>query len=594
MNSVLNFLIKLKADSGNVLSVARQATRQLDEISGRATTVGARLREAFSFSNFKSSLMSIPGIQFLMNPYTLIASGIGAVTKLGMEAEQTSVSFEVLVGSEEKAAGMLRQLDEFAANTPFNKLQLTQNAQQMLNFGVASDKVMGYLQQLGDISGGNAERLSSLSLVFGQVSASGKLMGQDLLQFINAGFNPLKELETMTGKSYKELQELMSKGEITFDHVAAAMAHATGEGGKFEGMMDKQSQTLGGRFSTMMDSLMQTAVSLFDKIKEPLGGLLDLINMLIPPIASVFTFLFSAMGSVIKFVMDWKTELGYLAVVVGAGTLAFNLHAIAIGAMTGVIKVVTGVIKVVTAVTKAWEGVQWLLNIALNANPIGIVITVIAALVAAVVYCWNKFAGFRAFILTMWDVFKGLGEIIKTFVIDRFKEILGGLGDLGDAILKLFSGDFSGAKDSALSGFKKLSGAESSMAAAKKIKELYTSSWEKNYAEQTAKEKEDKTEEQSGGIAAPGLSGSPDMAFGDGSGGGGGKGGNGGKGGGGGRKTAEDIATGGTRNTSINMNISKFFDCINVYMNDKTDTAELERVVLQSINRSLAIATSTE
>ena len=93
---------------------------------------------------------------------------------------------------------------------------------------------------------------------------------------------------------------------------------------------------------------------------------------------------------------------------------------------------------------------------------------------------------------------------------------------------------------------------------------------------------------QGGGIAAPGLSGSPDMAFGDGS------GGSGGKGGGGGRKTAEDIATGGTRNTSINMNISKFFDCINVYMNDKTDTAELERVVLQSINRSLAIATSTE
>ena len=129
MNSVLNFLIKLRADSGNVLSVAQKTTRQLDEISKRATTVGARLREAFSFSNFKSSLMSINGMQFLMNPYTLIASGIGAVTKLGMEAEQTSVAFEVLVGSEDKAAGLLRQLDEFAANTPFNKLQLTQNAQ---------------------------------------------------------------------------------------------------------------------------------------------------------------------------------------------------------------------------------------------------------------------------------------------------------------------------------------------------------------------------------------------------------------------------------------------------------------------------------
>lgn len=50
--------------------------------------------------------------------------------------------------------------------------------------------------------------------------------------------------------------------------------------------------------------------------------------------------------------------------------------------------------KVVAAVTKVWEGVQWLLNIAMNANPIGLVITAIAALVAGVVYCWNKFAGF--------------------------------------------------------------------------------------------------------------------------------------------------------------------------------------------------------
>lgn len=577
MDSVLKFLIKLQADSGNVLTVARQTTRQLDEITRKANTVGARLREAFSFSNFKSSLMSIPGMSFLTNPYTLIASGIGAVTKLGMEAETTATAFEVLVGSEEKAAGLLKQLDKFAADTPFNKLQLTQNAQQMMNFGVASDKVMGYLGQLGDISGGNAERFSSLSLVFGQVSASGKLMGQDLLQFINAGFNPLKELQAMTGKSYKELQELMSKGEITFDHVAAAMANATGEGGKFHGMMEKQSQTLGGRWSTMIDTIQQKALGLFEKIKEPLGGLLELVNMIIPPIVSAFEILFSIIGGVINFILKFKTELGYLAVVVGVATVAFKAKTIALYGLVGAI-------KVVSAVTKVWEGVQWLLNIAMNANPIGIVITVIAALVAAVVYCWNKFAGFRAFILTMWDVFKGFGEIIKVFVIDRFKEILGGLGDLGDALLKLFSGDFSGAKDSALSGFRKLSGVDSSVAAARKVKELYTSSWDKNYAEQTAK---DKPKDNPDGIVTPELKGSPAaLTFGNGT-------EETGKGKGG-KKTAEAITTGGTRNTSINMNISKFFDCINVYMNDKTDTAELERVILQSINRSLAIATSTE
>ena len=583
MDSVLKFLIKLQADDGNVLGVARRASQQLDEISRKAASTGTRLREAFSFDNFKGSLMSLPGMQFLLNPYTLISAGVGAVTDIGAQAEQTSVAFTTLVGSEEKAAGILKEINDFAANTPFNKLQLTQNAQQMLNFGVAADKVMGYLQQLGDISGGNAERLSSLSLVFGQVSASGKLMGQDLLQFINAGFNPLKELETMTGKSYKDLQELMSKGEITFDHVAAAMAHATGEGGKFEGMMDKQSQTLGGRFSTMMDSLMQTAVSLFDKIKEHLVGLLDLINMLIPPIASVFTFLFSAMGSVIKFVMDWKTELGYLAVVVGAGTLAFNLHAIAIGAMTGVI-------KVVTAVTKAWEGVQWLLNAALKDNPIGIVITGIAALVAAVIYCWNKFAGFRAFILTMWNTMKGFGNIIKEYVIDRLKTLLSGIGKIGEAFAKLFNGDFKGAWSSAVVGVKDITGISSAEKALQSTKQLtggVAAEYDKNYRIESQKQQQKDTKKDAA-IATPGTKGSSEEVFFNSV--SGGKSGQVGKG----NKTAEALATGGTRNTSITMNIGKFFDNIYVTMADRTDTAELERIVLQSMNRALAIATSTE
>ena len=80
------------------------------------------------------------------------------------------------------------------------------------------------------------------------------------------------------------------------------------------------------------------------------------------------------------------------------------------------------------------------------------------------------------------------------------------------------------------------------------------------------------------------------MTFNDPSGGKGTKGGKGGKG----RKAAEALATGGTRNTSITMSIGKFFDNIYVTMADKTDTAELERIVLQSMNRALAIATSTE
>lgn len=586
MDSVLKFLIKLQADEGNVLGVARRTSQQLDEISRKAASTGARLREAFSFSNFKGSLMSLPGMEFLTNPYTLISAGVGAVTAIGAQAEQTSVAFTTLVGSEEKAAGILKEINDFAAKTPYGNLDLTDNAKTMLNFGVQADKVNGYLRQLGDIAAGDKNKLGSLSLVFGQVASAGKMSGQDLLQFINAGFNPLKELEKMTGKTYAELQDMMSKGQIGFDAVAAAINHATSEGGAFAGMSDKLSQTVSGKFSTLVGNVQQAAVDMFNEIKPIVNDIMDLFLAIVPPIASAIRGIFSVIAGVIGFIVNWKTELGLLAGVVAVGTIAFNAHAIAIGA-------VAAIQGVVTIATNAWTSAQWLLNAALNANPIGIVITVIAALVAAVVYCWNKFAGFRAFILTMWNTMKGFGNIIKEYVIDRLKTLLSGIGKIGEAFAKLFNGDFKGAWSSAVDGVKDITGITSAEKALKSTKQLaggVAAEYDKNYRIQSQKQQQKDTKKEAA-IATPGTKGSSEeVVFNAASGGKSGKGGKGGKG----NKTAEALATGGTRNTSITMNISKFFDNIYVTMADRTDTAELERIVLQSMNRALAIATSTD
>ena len=585
MDSVLKFLIKLQADGGNVLTVSRQTSNQLDEISHRARVTGTRLREAFSFSSLKSSLMSIPGMGLLTNPYALAAGVVGAITKIGAEAEQTSVAFTTLVGSETKAKGMLDEIAKFAAASPFGKLDLTENAKTMLNFGVETGRVLPLLKQLGDISGGNKDRLQSLSLVLGQVSAAGRLQGQDNLQFINAGFNPLQELAKMTGKSYAELQDKMSKGQITFENVTQAIRHATGAGGKFFGMMDKQSQTAAGKFATVKDIVIQQAVDIYGKLQPLISKILDLLIKIVPVISSGIMKVIHGIEHVIDFVLRFKTEIGYLAAVIGVAAVVFNAHAIAMTAYAAVM-------GIVTAATRIWTGVQWLLNVAMSANPIGLIIIGIAALVAAVVYCWNKFAGFRAFILTMWDTLKGFGNIIKEYVINRFNEMLSGLGKLGEALRKLFTGDFKGAASAATEGFKKLSGAESAAKAVSGTKQLIGKvggNYQAHLQNERSKDKKKQAAGNGNKISTPGLVGSTEaVVFGK------EKPGKGKKGRKGGRKSAEEIATGGTRNTSISMHIGKFFDNINVYMNDKTDTAELERTILQSINRALAIAASTD
>lgn len=552
MASIVEFLVKLKADAQGLSTAANRAQRDLDNVERSAERVGSALKEAFSFNNFKSSLMSIPGMQFLMNPYTIIGSGIGAVTALGAQAEQTSVAFTNLVGSETEAAKVLADINDFAAKTPFSNLDLVDNARTMLSFGVASDKVNGYLRQLGDIAAGDKNRLTSLSLVFGQVQSAGKLMGQDLLQFINQGFNPLKELQEMTGKTYAELQDMMSKGQVSADMVAAAIEHATSEGGKFYGMNEKLADTVSGKWSTLLGNIQQGAVSLFQKLQPVILKVIDGVMALV------------------DFLIRFKTEIAYVGAVVGIAIGVLNAYNIAVWAVGGALK--------------AWAAMQWLVNIAMDANPIGLIIIGIAALVAAVMYCWNEFAGFRAVVLTVWDTMKGFGNIIKDYVINRITELLGGLGKIGSAISKLFKGDIDGAINDAKEGVKGLMGVNSNKALVQNTVKLaggVAGNWDKNLAQEEAKQGKEK------GISKPSLAGSPTSSSAL-----------------GGlalssstpssaAKTATS-GTGGTRATAIHINISKFFDNINVTMQDATDTAELESAVVGCMNRALAIATSTE
>lgn len=585
MDNILKFLIQLNADRGNVVSVARQTEQQLNVINRKASVVGRSLRKAFSFEGFKSSLMSIPGVSFLMNPYTLIGAGIAGMVRLGAQAEQTGVAFRVLVGDEEKATKMLSQITDLSARSPFSKLQLEKNAQLMMNFGVASNETLKRLEQLGNISGGDAGRLSSLSLVLGQVHANGYLMGQDLLQFVNAGFNPLQELSVMTGKSMSELRDLMSDGKITYQNIAQAIDHATGAGGKFNGMMDAQSQTVAGKWNKAVSVVQTKTLELYNSVKSPIGELLDLITAAIPKIFGIISALASALSSAIKFVVKFKTEFMVLGGIIAAVWTVCRAYTMALAAYKAVM-------TVVTAVMKLWTAAQWLLNIAMDANPIGIVIAVIVALISVVVYCWTKFAGFRAYILMTWDTIVAFAGIIKDYLIARINELLTGIGKVAIALKKLFTGDFKGAAQDFGEGIKNLSGVQSAATAigqgvnaVRGIKGDFL----RHYTAEQAKDKEEEGKKERSALSVPGLKGSAaaeQVVFGQGK--------DKKKKEKKGRKSAEDIATGGRRNTSITMHIGKFFDTLHVHMTDKADTAELERIVIQSMNRALAIATSTD
>lgn len=184
----------------------------------------------------------------------IVGAGVAALKSAG-QMQLYQASFETMLGSADKAATMISKMQEMAAATPFELGDLAESGKMLLQYGIAADKIMPMIKTLGDVSQGSSAKLQTLSLAFGQMSSTGKLMGQDLLQMINAGFNPLFEISQRTGESMGSLKDKMSKGLITVDMVTESFKRATSEGGKFYGGMEKASKTLPGLMSTLKDDV---------------------------------------------------------------------------------------------------------------------------------------------------------------------------------------------------------------------------------------------------------------------------------------------------------------------------------------------------
>lgn len=267
-----------------------------------------------------------------------VATGIGAAVKSGVEynaqMENYTASFKTMLGSEEAAVAKVNELKKMGAETPFELSDLASATTTLLAFGTDADDVTGILQRIGDVSLGNAEKFSSLSLVYGQVSSQGKLMGQDLLQMINAGFNPLQVISEHTGQSMAELKSQMEKGAISADMVAQAFEWATEEGGQFHDGMKTASTTFDGLISTLKDN----ANSLIGEVVKPISD--SLTKTLLPEaIGAVDTLtkafekdglpgLINAAGGVVGQIITGITEQAPKFIQMASGFLSTLLSAI--------------------------------------------------------------------------------------------------------------------------------------------------------------------------------------------------------------------------------------------------------------------------
>lgn len=252
---------RVTLDTSQLDKDVQRATGKFRQISQSAQQESNRMREA---------LMGVGKAMGIAFSAQQAIAFVRQIVNVRSEIQALEVSFRTLLGSQQASAELMRQMKEFAAATPLQLGDLAKGAQTMLGFNVNADEIMPMLKAIGDISMGDAQKFQALTLAFSQMQSVGKLMGQDLLQMINAGFSPLAVMADKTGKSIGELKEQMAAGAISAEMVKQAFIDATSEGGKFHGMLEGQGDTVKGALAQLSGAI----TDMFNGIGEQSEGLI--------------------------------------------------------------------------------------------------------------------------------------------------------------------------------------------------------------------------------------------------------------------------------------------------------------------------------
>lgn len=245
------------------LGKERDALFNLTQAQANARLSVKKLRDEYSLykNDGKQVVETNQNIGLSLGKALGVIGGVAALKQLGSEIirvrgefQSMQTAIETMVGKD-MAGQLIPQIKELAKISPLTMSDMVGAEKMMLGFNIQAEDTIKYLKAISDISMGESGKFNSLTLAFSQMSAAGKLMGQDLNQMINAGFNPLQVIAEKTGKSIAALKEEMSKGALSAEMVQQAFIDATSAGGKFFGMSENASKTINGQISMMQDAL---------------------------------------------------------------------------------------------------------------------------------------------------------------------------------------------------------------------------------------------------------------------------------------------------------------------------------------------------
>ncbi|MGV3248062.1 tape measure protein [Corynebacterium sp. 11254D000AR] len=424
------------------------ATRQeLSEMGGEFSDLDAAMEDSSNkaegwgsrFANMLSPLGKLGGIAVGIAGVNSLAGTLQAGFEKVTSIEDTTASLGILMGSAEEAAKVMGELEESNQNTPYSFDAWAGAGKNLIAFGVEAEKTSDIVTALGEAasaSGKGEEALNSMADAFGKAAASGKISMDTINSLSQGGVQGLTILANEFGVTTEEMQKMISSGQVSAEEGIDALTKGIREGSEgiagdvasMSGVMGEMAETTSGRLTNMKAAFNNAAKAGLEELNPLIGEAaekmtdwtyagIDLFKTYMVPAIhdgvdaakNVMETIKPALGvtrDVLKSVVGWlkdsaewilknKDWISSLALSVGVLVGAYKMWAQwqKIMAAGGFVKwIMSGVkaTKLWTSVTKIAAAAQKALNAVMKANPIGLIITAITALVAGLTWFFTK------------------------------------------------------------------------------------------------------------------------------------------------------------------------------------------------------------
>ena len=197
------------------------------------------------------------------------------VILLGGEMQQTETAFEVMLGSAEKGRAAIAKLVGFADVTPFDNPEIIQSGKSLLNIGVAVNGLTGKLEMLGNISAGTGNKIFEITSIYSKAAAKGKVQTEELMQLAERGVPIIQAFASMLKVPTQEVMAMAEKGQLSFALLDEALQSLGGQGGKYFGLMEKQSKNMLGAWSNFQAEVEKIGTAIGKKAIPELTGALE-------------------------------------------------------------------------------------------------------------------------------------------------------------------------------------------------------------------------------------------------------------------------------------------------------------------------------